>query len=225
LGSNAKTTFLSKEKIAILLEAFGKLKQRVIMKWESDTLEGKPANVMISKWLPQDDILAHPNTKLFISQCDLGSVVESRYRGVPILSMPFFDDQEKNTQVIVNEGWVLRLDSASFSVESLTKAMMKMLENPQYSNTIKRISSIYRDRPMNGRETAIYWIEYVIRHRGAPHMQYDEVHLNFFQANSIDIVLFIIISTYLRIKIFGYLKKFIMPSIKFVCRKLRLIKS
>lgn len=61
----------------MLLAVFRKLKQRVIMKWESETLAGKPNNVMINEWLPQDAILAHPNVKLFISHCGLGSVAEA----------------------------------------------------------------------------------------------------------------------------------------------------
>jgi glucuronosyltransferase len=39
------------------LEAFSKLKQRVLWKWESDTLPGQPSNVKLGKWLPQSDIL------------------------------------------------------------------------------------------------------------------------------------------------------------------------
>lgn len=41
----------------MFLRVFKKLKQRVIWKWEDDHLAGKPDNVMIGKWLPQNDIL------------------------------------------------------------------------------------------------------------------------------------------------------------------------
>ncbi len=33
------------------------LKQRVIWKWEADNMSDIPSNVMIRKWLPQQDIL------------------------------------------------------------------------------------------------------------------------------------------------------------------------
>jgi hypothetical protein len=39
------------------LEVFSKLKQRVLWKWETDTLPGQPKNVKLGKWLPQSDIL------------------------------------------------------------------------------------------------------------------------------------------------------------------------
>lgn len=71
-GSNARTTFLPEEKVELIMKVFSKLKQRVIMKWDSDLLDGIPKNVMIGKWLPQDDILAHKNVKVFISHCGVG---------------------------------------------------------------------------------------------------------------------------------------------------------
>lgn len=51
LGSNAKSTFLAKETIKVILSVFSQLKQRVVMKWESNSMEGQPENVFISKWV------------------------------------------------------------------------------------------------------------------------------------------------------------------------------
>jgi glucuronosyltransferase len=39
------------------LEALSKLMQRVLWKWESDTLPVQASNVKFGKWLPQSDIL------------------------------------------------------------------------------------------------------------------------------------------------------------------------
>lgn len=130
-GSNAKTTFLPKDKIELLLKVFSKLKQRVVMKWESDVMEGKPENVLIGKWLPQDDILAHKNVKLFISHCGLGSTVESKYHAVPIVGVPLFADQSANTDVVVDEGWGVKVDFASLTEESFQGAIKEVLENPK----------------------------------------------------------------------------------------------
>lgn len=51
----------------MFLDVFGRLKQNVIWKIENDTLSNIPSNVKIAKWLPQSDILAHPNIVLFIT--------------------------------------------------------------------------------------------------------------------------------------------------------------
>jgi glucuronosyltransferase len=57
LGTNVRSDKLSTEKVKAFLDAFSELPQRVLWKWESDTLPGQPKNVMLGKWLPQNDIL------------------------------------------------------------------------------------------------------------------------------------------------------------------------
>lgn len=100
LGSNAKSSFLPAEKIEVLMNSFAKLKQRVIFKWEADTLPNKPKNVLPVSWMPQDDILAHPNLTLFVTHGGLGGIAEAKYHAVPIVSMPLFGDQVFNLKVL-----------------------------------------------------------------------------------------------------------------------------
>lgn len=53
-------------------------------------------------------------------------------------------------------------------------------------------------------KTAIYWIEYVIRHKGAPHMRSPGADLNVFQRASLDVIAFlgaILYVVYLMIKV------------------------
>ena len=39
------------------INAFAKLPQRVFWKWEAEIPENIPPNVMMTKWLPQQDLL------------------------------------------------------------------------------------------------------------------------------------------------------------------------
>jgi glucuronosyltransferase len=57
MGSLLQGYLMPEFKINAFLVAFSKLKQRVLWKWESDTLQGQPSNVKVRKWLPQNDIL------------------------------------------------------------------------------------------------------------------------------------------------------------------------
>ena len=50
-----------------------------------------------------------------------------------------------------------------------------------------------RDRPLKPVDSALYWIEYVIRHQGAPHLRYPGADLNWFQRNLFDVVAFVIL--------------------------------
>lgn len=59
---------MPEDKRRIFIEAFSDLPQRVLWKWEDDNLPGKPENVMISKWLPQQDVLGkhtHCSSQLY----------------------------------------------------------------------------------------------------------------------------------------------------------------
>lgn len=52
LGSNVKASKLNPKYIKTFLRVFESLQYDVIWKWETNEMENKPENVMISKWLP-----------------------------------------------------------------------------------------------------------------------------------------------------------------------------
>lgn len=125
-----KSSLISAEHKAIFLKVFGSLKQKVIWKFE-EPLE-VPANVMISNWLPQNDIFAHPNIKLFISHGGLLSTTEAAFHALPVIGIPFFGDQKRNIESFVKAGWALRLDYANITEHSLRWTLNEMLSNNRY---------------------------------------------------------------------------------------------
>lgn len=66
LGSHLESSKLPKEKIDTFVNVFSKLKQRIIWKFEDESLK-VPSNVLIGKWFPQSDLLAHSKMVLFIA--------------------------------------------------------------------------------------------------------------------------------------------------------------
>lgn len=66
-----------------------------------------------------------------------------------------------------------------------------------YTKTVKQFSDVYRDRPLGPMKTAIYWLEYVIRHKGAPHMRSPAKELNFLQRHSVDVIAFLCLIVYI----------------------------
>lgn len=73
--------------------AFSKIKQKVIWKYENETLPNKSDNVMISDWLPQRDLLASKQVNVFITHGGYLGTSEATSEGVPMLGLPFFGDQ------------------------------------------------------------------------------------------------------------------------------------
>ena len=79
-------------------------------KYEDDALAGKPKNVLLKKWLPQQDLLGHPSIKCFITQGGLQSLEEAIISGVPLIAIPFIADQFYNAERIRALGIGLHLD-------------------------------------------------------------------------------------------------------------------
>jgi glucuronosyltransferase len=62
----------------------------------------------------------------------------------------------------------------------------------RYSSEAKRLSVIARDEPKSPVQRAVFWTEYVIRHKGAKHLRPAGEHLNWFQLHSLDVVSFLL---------------------------------
>ena len=48
------------------------------------------AAMQVATWIPQNDVLGHKQTRVFLSHCGANSLYEAAYHGVPIVGLPFF---------------------------------------------------------------------------------------------------------------------------------------
>jgi len=71
------------------MAAFARLPQKVLMKYQGH-LDNIPENVKIMEFIPQQDVLAHPKTRVFLTHCGLHGVMEAIHFGVPMVGMPIF---------------------------------------------------------------------------------------------------------------------------------------
>ncbi|KAH8314128.1 hypothetical protein KR067_013421, partial [Drosophila pandora] len=217
LGSQVRSAELPPEKLKIFLDVFDSLKQRVLWKFENETLPELPSNVKVQRWLPQGNVLAHPNVKVFIAHGGLFGIQEAVYHGVPVLGMPVYGDQSMNLQRGKSLGCALVLDYRRLSEDELRSSLIELLENPKYRINMKEASRVYRNRPLSAMDTAIYWIEYVITHRGAPHLVANGVQLPWYQFYLLDVIGLVFFIAFVTIFV-----------LIFLCRKffsLNLIKS
>uniref|UniRef100_A0A336MHM2 CSON014873 protein n=1 Tax=Culicoides sonorensis TaxID=179676 RepID=A0A336MHM2_CULSO len=211
-GSNVEISTTQPEKIDIMLNVLSKLKERVVLKWEIDDMSRLPKNVLAQKWLPQDAILAHSNVKLFIGHGGLGGLGEAKYHQVPLLGMPFFGDQNGNLAKIEKDGWGRSLKLYNVTEENFTEILNDMLTNQKYRDNVKRYSDNFRDTLAPALDTAVFWVEYALKHHGAPHLNYPGKDLNFFQRHSLDVIGFLA-------AILWILYKIIRISISFCCNR------
>ncbi|KAH8378397.1 hypothetical protein KR093_011157, partial [Drosophila rubida] len=188
LGSNIQGEFLNPATVQKMYRVLSSLKQRVIWKWEdASNTPGDAPNIMYSKWLPQDDILAHSKIVLFINHAGRGGITESQYHGKPMLSLPVFGDQPGNAQKMVHDGFGLSMSLLTLEEESFRDNVREMLENPKYTQNVRAFSELFRDRPLTARQSVLYWTEYVLRYHGAAHLQSPRLHMDFVAAHNLDV--------------------------------------
>jgi MGT family glycosyltransferase len=185
-GSSSNT--LNQEGIDKLMTAFGQLNEAVVMRVVEETsARNVPQNVKVFSWLPQNDLLAHERTKLFITHGGNNGVYESLFNGVPMIGFPCFAEQPYQVRLIEARGYGLRLDTNSFTPEQLVKAVNEILTNPKYSANVKKASAILKDRPMTPRQTVAFWIEHVIKH-GYQHLRSHAMDLAWYEYFMVDVL-------------------------------------
>nr|CAD7398195.1 unnamed protein product [Timema cristinae] len=104
-----------------------------------------------------------------------------------------------------------QLPSTSTSVTNATGTRI-VKRKCHYSNlkigfreSAKQVSRAFKDRPMSPMDTAIYWTEYVLRHRGAPLLHFAGADLSLHQYLLLDVVAVLAVFAVIR------------PSINIVC--------
>jgi len=64
------------------------------------------------------------------------------------------------------------------------------------------LRTLTKDKPYDSLENVIWWIEYVMRHNGAPHLRFDGVDSAWYQQFDLDLVIFLAIMSFLALCVF-----------------------
>ncbi|XP_005106077.1 UDP-glucuronosyltransferase 2C1-like [Aplysia californica] len=171
-----------------MMSAFLKLKQNVI--WRVKLQSPDPGKILTSSWVPQNDLLAQTNTKLFVSHCGLNGQYEAMYHAVPTLCLPFGNDMPYNAQRGVVKGFGLKADIREVTDIELLALMREMLENNKYKKNIQKASDLYKElykRPVN--ETA-FWLDHVMKYGGA-YMRSTGQNMPMYQFLALDVLVFL----------------------------------
>ena len=172
-------------------EAFRNINQHVLWKYVGEP-EGLPSNVRIVSWLPQNDLLGHPKTKMFITHCGNNGQMEALYHGVPMIGFPIFGDQMYNCKRLDYHGYGICLDPLDFKAEDLVRAVNDIMQNRTYKENIQKASQIFHDSPMTPQERALCWVEHVLKF-GGKHMHSNALDMPWYQYLMLDIAAFVFV--------------------------------
>uniref|UniRef100_A0A8C3JJK0 UDP-glucuronosyltransferase n=1 Tax=Calidris pygmaea TaxID=425635 RepID=A0A8C3JJK0_9CHAR len=180
------------KKATEIADALGSVPQTVLWRYTGEVPPNLPKNVKLVKWLPQNDLLAHPKARAFITHGGSHGVYEGICNAVPMVLMPLFGDQMDNAKRIESRGAGLMLNVLEMTSEDISTALKAVINDKRYKENIKRLSDLHLDRPIHPLDLAVHWVEFVMRHKGAPHLRPAAHDLNWIQYHSLDVIAFLL---------------------------------
>lgn len=89
------------------------------------------------------------------------------------------------------------ISNEELTEELLHKNILELTSNKSYRDNAKLISKRFNDRQNTPLETATYWIEYVLKHKGANFLKCPKRNMPWYKYFMIDIGLFALLAIWL----------------------------
>ena len=195
------------EVLTRFLRVFSQLQYDVIVKHDKQIDINIPENVHILQRIPQNDILAHPKLKLFISDCGFYSVMEAIYNGVPVIGFPMIMvDQYSNAAFVKSRRYGKVMDISSFTESDLMENINDVISDKTFSDALYEIGHKIRDMQQNNISNPIFWINHVIKY-GDRHLRTEAYNMPIYQYLMLDVIgLLIFFAVSICIVIYPFLK-------------------
>ncbi|NP_001376494.1 UDP-glucuronosyltransferase 2A1 isoform 5 precursor [Homo sapiens] len=191
LGSMVKN--LTEEKANLIASALAQIPQKVLWRYKGKKPATLGNNTQLFDWIPQNDLLGHPKTKAFITHGGTNGIYEAIYHGVPMVGVPMFADQPDNIAHMKAKGAAVEVNLNTMTSVDLLSALRTVINEPSYKENAMRLSRIHHDQPVKPLDRAVFWIEFVMRHKGAKHLRVAAHDLTWFQYHSLDVIGFLLV--------------------------------
>ncbi|TMS37610.1 hypothetical protein L596_004506 [Steinernema carpocapsae] len=177
-----------KENIARVIRSFPNV--TFVWKFENEETEFLRGveNVVLMKWIPQNNVLNHPNLKLFVTHGGMNSILEAANRGVPVVGVPIFGDQMRNIRMMEALGAGEHLDRFDLAnYEKLRKTIAKVLHEKSYEENSARIASMIAERPIDLKHSFLRHVEFALKFGPVPSMTSKSPRMSFFTYYMLDV--------------------------------------
>ncbi|KAL8613958.1 hypothetical protein ACOMHN_023194 [Nucella lapillus] len=171
-----------------LFQVFQNLPMNVVFR--SNLTSPDPAKIFVSRWLPQNDLLGHPNTKLFVSHCGKNGQYEALFHAVPLFCTPMSAEQPYNSKRIQKKGFGEVVDLLTISPKLLLQQIVTVAQDPGYKRAISKASSLFRQQYGVPMQEAAKWLDHVMQY-GGDYMRYAGQKMPLYQSIQFNSILFI----------------------------------
>ncbi|KAF7634721.1 UDP-glucuronosyltransferase [Meloidogyne graminicola] len=127
-GTNVDWSRAPKYVYEALLNAFNRFKDyRVIFVYNGPELPQLGKHVLLTKWAPQLEILAHKKTKVFISHGGNKSLREALCSGIPLIVMPVYAEQAHSAHVLLAMGHAPVINKFNINEENVFQTINEVI--------------------------------------------------------------------------------------------------
>ncbi|XP_022080513.1 2-hydroxyacylsphingosine 1-beta-galactosyltransferase-like [Acanthaster planci] len=184
--------------------ALSRLEQRVVWNHRGPRPNNIGNNTRLATWLPMNDVLGHPKTKVLVNHGGTSTVLESIYHGVPMVLIPLANDMFDITDRAVCRGVAVKLNMPTLTGSILVDAIQKVISEPRYEQTSSHLSSVFKETTPSPLDTAVFWIEHVIKHGGDYLRPASDQSMSLYQCMSLGDLLITVIGCVAFVKVIFY---------------------
>ncbi|XP_063042770.1 UDP glucuronosyltransferase 5 family, polypeptide G1 [Engraulis encrasicolus] len=192
MSMGALIATLPKDVAEVIAAAFAQLPQKVIWRYMGERPTTLGDNTMLVDWLPQNDLLGHPKMRVFVSHGGTNGVYEAIYHAVPVVGLPLLFDQFDNLLRLQVRGAGRVVDATTITAASFREALEDVMTNPAYRDNMAVLSRLHRDRLVSPLDTATFWIEFVMRNKGAAHLRPQSWDMPWYTYYGVDVMLLVV---------------------------------
>ncbi|CAJ0603737.1 unnamed protein product [Cylicocyclus nassatus] len=198
-GSVARSNFMPIQIMNAIVEV-AKSIPKVTFIWKYEDPDNAPfaagiRNLVLSAWTPQSDLLADNRLTLFVTHGGAGSLMESAFRGKPLVVVPLFADQTRNAKLVVKFGFGMMLDKKSLSDSKVISATIsRVLNDSRYQKAAQRVRNILAKQTLSPQQKLVKAVELAAEFGQMPELRVAGRDLGVIAYYNLDIYVLLIIS-------------------------------
>ncbi|KAK6031614.1 UDP-glucoronosyl and UDP-glucosyl transferase, partial [Ostertagia ostertagi] len=184
-----------------------------------DPLVAGVENVVVSKWIPQTDLLADERLTLFVTHGGAGSMMESATFGKPLVVVPLFGDQIRNAKLIEKFGFGVVVEKSQLLHGNvLNESLNIVLNDPRYRSAAHRMRSLLSQRQFTPQQKLVRTVELAAQFGDLPEFKVTGRNLGFVIYYNLDLIVMMCGIVVLIVILFIYLShsllRLCLPSAK-----------
>lgn len=202
-----------------LANVFLRLNLRVI--WRVNMTSPDSDKILTSTWIPQNDLLGHPKTKVFVTHCGQSSQYEALFHGVATLCIPIFLDQTYNAERARSKGYGLTVDLKKATEDEILAHIQEIHTNSSYTTNVRKASKLFKLNYGLPMDKAAFWLDHVIKYGGS-YMRSAGQYMPGYQFYCVDLLALLALVTSVSLLLFYFMLKTIL---RIVCSFIRVVST